>query len=534
MSEKNLLKKAEDASFIYEDLKKRFDIGDHDIMFYADSDKYKRLKKNIRKPNPFPFPLDVVIRGKRKPAIEQLFDKENIVQTAAIAATLTAIQALGLEIGALRGDDTSKASIHTDIVYSGFQAVRLYFCDYEDKVFAKSRNQSAVNVDNAFNGSFFKYMAKDNRQVSFHVYYQSQVEKLCSALKMKKSYDKYTLFSLPQDKKELRKKCMEHTSDELQELAFECGACGCKIQTREEWEQSAVGKAVMDMPLVKIENDGQGTDFRPVGATSDGPLSGIKVLDLTHIIAGPCCSRLLAELGADVLMIRRKDYTQQEQAMLELDGWGGKNSIQLDFNQTDDLKKAKELIKQADVITLSYQHGCFDHFGLSYDDIRKLNPNVIFSELVCFSDSVWYERPGWAPCAEDITGLSIRNGSLEKPVNLNGVPLDYFPGMLLALGTLKAIKERLKDNGRYHVMTSLTRGAQYLHEVTDLVQSTKEKADHVTLGKSDDAIWNDSYLYIDDTSIGKIGFPVPGSVNTFYGFRKENLSFHSGRKDFQR
>ncbi|MFR5783352.1 MAG: CoA transferase, partial [Oscillospiraceae bacterium] len=103
-------------------------------------------------------------------------------------------------------------------------------------------------------------------------------------------------------------------------------------------------------------------------------------------------------------------------------------------------------------------------------DIRALNPNVIYANLNCFSDTVWKERPGWAPCAEDITGLSVRNGSLEQPKNLNGVPLDYFPGFILALGTLRAIAQRLKEGGGYKVTTSLTRGAQYLHECADLCE----------------------------------------------------------------
>ena len=139
-------------------------------------------------------------------------------------------------------------------------------------------------------------------------------------------------------------------------------------------------------------------------------------------------------------MIRRGRYVEQEQAMLEFDGWAGKQSIQLDFNIPEQLERAKQLIKEADVITYSYQNGALDKFGLSEKDIRALNPNVIYSNLMCFSDTVWKDRPGWAPLAEDITGLSVRNGSLEKPVNLNGVPLDYFPGFILALGTLLTIE----------------------------------------------------------------------------------------------
>ena len=78
------------------------------------------------------------------------------------------------------------------------------------------------------------------------------------------------------------------------------------------------------------------------------------MLDLTHIIAGPACSRILAEYGADVLLVRRGDFKHQEQAMLEFDGWAGKHSIQLDFNVPEQLERAKQPIREADVVTYSY------------------------------------------------------------------------------------------------------------------------------------------------------------------------------------
>lgn len=222
--------------------------------------------------------------------------------------------------------------------------------------------------------------------------------------------------------------------------------------------------------------------------------------------------------------------------MLELDGWAGKNSIQLDFNIPEDLKRVKELVQEADIITYSYQRGCLDHFGLSEADIRKLNPNIIFANLNCFSDDVWQERPGWAPCAEDITGLSVRNGSVEKPVNLNGVPLDYFPGMILALGTLLAIRDKLSKGGGYRVMTSLTRGAQYLHEVTDLIEKNPEyHSSHSTIvEKTAEQVWELPYRYTHVVATGDyVGFLAPGAVSSAFGFRDENQDFLDGRKGFR-
>ena len=302
------------------------------------------------------------------------------------------------------------------------------------------------------------------------------------------------------------------------------------IRSREEWEASEVGAAVCEMPLIRETKENNIRVKKPGKPNSRGPLSGIKVLDLTHIIAGPACSRVLAEYGADVLLVRRGDFVSQEQAMLEFDGWAGKNSIQLDFNIPEQLEKAKELIKEADVITYSYQNGTLDKFGLSEEEIRKLNPKVIYANLMCFSDSVWKDRPGWAPLAEDITGLSVRNGSLEAPVNLNGVPLDYFPGFILALGTLRAIAKRIREGGGYTVTTSLTRGAQYLHECADLVErgNPARLSSAVAYG-TDEPVWDEMLQRVSGCATGGVcGFPSPGTVNTAYPSNVRNLKFTDG------
>lgn len=153
---------------------------------------------------------------------------------------------------------------------------------------------------------------------------------------------------------------------------------------------------------------------------------------------------------------------------------------------------------------------------------------------MCFSDSVWKNRAGWAPLAEEITGLSVRNGSEEHPLNLNGVPLDYIPGMVLALGTLIAIEKKLKDGTTCKVTTSLTRAAQWLLECTDICQrESQDQFSSRVAAKVPCEQWNKVFQYVDDNSIGRVGFSVPATYNTVYPELTQNMRFNDGCTDWQ-
>lgn len=534
-TEEILVQKAEDAQRVYDYLSDLLKIDTTlPLSFIADASTEKELKKNYLKENPFPNVIAFALAKLRKAGVEKLFKEEKVLQTPVIAAVLSLCSEVASQIGELRGDDLSGQKIYTDIAYSGMQAIRLYMANYTgNKKFKKSRLKSAIRVDNAINGSFYKYATSDGRFVSFHVYYQSQQRKLVDELKLKKPSEKFTLLSTKRDRKYLSGVVAKMNSYELEERAFDCGACACVLRSRDEFEATEVGKAVKAMPLIRFnEVKKHRLDFGK--DLSRGPLTGVKVLDLTHIIAGPACSRILAEYGADVLMVRRGSYLEQEQAMLELDGWAGKDSIQLDLNKPADLRRMKELIKEAHVITYSYQNGCFDKFGLSLDEIRKINPNVIYANLMCFSDSVWKTRPGWAPLAEDITGLSVCNGSKEHPVNLNGVPLDYIPGFILGLGTLMAIRDNLKDAKIQDVTTSLTRGAMLLHEVTDFCEKKPAVSKKTELLKEGiPQAFKHSRTYVLTKAVGRVGFPSPATYNTRYPDPEKNMGFSDGNTDFK-
>jgi len=530
--------KAVQASLCYKDLTDRLDIHPNaKVFFNLSDDRQNMIEKSCYEHNPFPGVLKPVLLSLRKKAVKKLYEEEKVLQTGPAAAILALDAALTQEIGCLRNGTNNIDDIYCDVDLAGLQVIRLYMCAYEgNRDFIKSRYNSAIRVDNALNGSFYKYRTADGRSFSAHVYYESQKRIMLKTLSITKNPDKFTFGSMPFDKITTRNAVKKWNALDLEEKTFENGACGCMLRTRDEWEASEVGKAVCNMPLFRTTkvNDAPIKTFAKADM-SKGPLSGVKVLDLTHIIAGPACTRLLAEAGADVLMIRRGDFLHQEQAMLELDGWAGKNSIQLDFNNTDQLNRAKELVKEADIVVCSYQRGALDKFGLSEADIHSLNPNAIYASLMCFSDTVWANRPGWAPCAEDITGLSVRNGSLEQPVNLNGVPLDYIPGMILCAGVLDALKKQMTVGGSYTVTGSLTRGGYWLHECTDMWEmQAPQVADNIVYNKNIDC-FNSAFTRVDNTSVGDVYFPSPATNIGLddNSYRKSNMHFTDGNTSFK-
>jgi len=221
-TEEILLRKAEDAQRVYDYLSGLLKIDTPvPLTFIADPSTEKELKKNYLKENPFPNVIAFVLAKLRKAAVEKLFSPEKILQTPVIAAVLSLCAEVACEIGSLRGDDLSGQKIYTDIAYSGMQAIRLYMANYTgNRKFKKSRLKSAIRVDNALNGSFYKYKTADGRYISFHVYYQSQQRKLVDELKLKKPSEKFTLLSTKKDRKYLSGVVAKLDAQELEERAF--------------------------------------------------------------------------------------------------------------------------------------------------------------------------------------------------------------------------------------------------------------------------------------------------------------------------
>ena len=201
------------------------------------------------------------------------------------------------------------------------------------------------------------------------------------------------------------------------------------------------------------------------------PLAGIRVIDFSQILAGPFCTMLLADMGADVIKIEKPnggDDTRrygppfiegESAAFLTLNR--NKRSIVLDLKSAQGLAIAKRMLSEAEVMIHNFRPGVVDRMGLAYDDARELNPAIVYCTVSGFGTTGPYSsRAGFDLVAQGMSGLMSINGFPDAPPAKVGVPMaDLNTGMFCAYGILTAYINRLNTGQGQHVDASLLESA---------------------------------------------------------------------------
>jgi crotonobetainyl-CoA:carnitine CoA-transferase CaiB-like acyl-CoA transferase len=267
-----------------------------------------------------------------------------------------------------------------------------------------------------------------------------------------------------------RENCMKWNALDLEEAMNEIGAACLMARTREEWFKTEQSKVVESMDLIQIDKI---ADSSPKEFSSDPhkPLSGLKVIDNTHIYAGPYGARCLADAGAEVL--RLLSPTATNPVPMEMDTIPGKRSAWCDFKVPAHLEAFFELVKEADVFINSYLH--VDQFGITPQRLAQINPHIIQVDLTAFgTEGPWASRGGFEQHGQAVTGFGVNEGSLDAPAQPPTYLLnDTMTGLEAAIGTLECIRRRAKDGGSYYVRTTLSRNCSWLQqfglfEISDL------------------------------------------------------------------
>ncbi|MGW3626664.1 CoA transferase [Streptomyces sp. NPDC000880] len=258
---------------------------------------------------------------------------------------------------------------------------------------------------------------------------------------------------------------------EVEETVYAAGGLAVAARTPEEWAAHEQGASAAAAPLLTrtalsdLCELGEQLPCRLPELTGDVtlPAAGLRVLDLTRVLAGPVATRTLALLGADVLRIDPPQLPESQEA--HNDTGMGKRSTRLDLGgRGGDRRIFEELLESADVVVLGYRPGALDRFpGLTPEALAVRRPGLVVAQLSAWGRyGPWHERRGFDSLVQVATGIAAIEGSQGKPGALPAQALDHGTGYLLAAGVLRALTDQHDEGGARLVRLALSQTAAWL------------------------------------------------------------------------
>ena len=198
-------------------------------------------------------------------------------------------------------------------------------------------------------------------------------------------------------------------------------------------------------------------------------LAGIRVLDLTRVLAGPTCAKSLAEHGAEVLKISAAHLP--DSGMVDLDTGMGKLSARLDLRTEKDRTTLAGLAREADVFVQSYRPGALARRGFSPQALAELRPGIVCASLSAWGPTgPWRERRGFDSIVQAVSGIAQSHGDATKPRLLPVSAIDYVSGYLMAFGVCVALERRAREGGSWLVRVALARVGKWIVDLGEVAE----------------------------------------------------------------
>ncbi|MFF6801323.1 CoA transferase [Streptomyces sp. NPDC012616] len=250
-------------------------------------------------------------------------------------------------------------------------------------------------------------------------------------------------------------------AQDVEDAVQAAGGLAVAVRTPRQWAAHEQAAAIAGRPLVERGRlDGaRARAFAPVGGGPLLPAAGVRVLDLTRVLAGPVATRTLGLLGADVLRVDAPGLPELPDQ--HADTGFGKRSALLDL--AADRRAFEDLLATADVVVTGYRPGALDRFGLSPEALAERRPGVVVAQVSAWGAyGPWGDRRGFDSLVQAATGIAAVEGSAGQPGALPAQALDHGSGYLLAAGVLRALTDRSADGGSRLVRLALARTAAWL------------------------------------------------------------------------
>src|SRR5215472_5668730 len=279
-----------------------------------------------------------------------------------------------------------------------------------------------------------------------------------------------SVLGVPEDRDAVARAVLNWNAADLEEAIIAAKGAGGMARTKAEWAQHPQAAAIAALPLMEIVRIGDSSpEALPAG---DRPLSGVRVLDLTRVLAGPTCARTLAEHGADVLKITAPHLPNL--GYQEFDTGHGKLSAHLDLREQRDVDVLRGLVREADVFSQGYRPGTLGMRGLSPEELAALRPGLVYVSLCAFSHAgPWASRRGFDTVVQTVSGITTRqtevipnktSGPQFYPVSA----IDYCTGYLMAFGAMVALARRTREGGSWLVRISLAQVGKWIVDIGEV------------------------------------------------------------------
>ena len=315
-----------------------------------------------------------------------------------------------------------------------------------------------------------------------------------------------SVLGVAEDRDAVAKAVAKWNAQDLEDAIMEAKGAGGMVRTMEEWAEHPQAAAIANLPLMEIVK----LSDSPPEALPEGsrPLSGVRVLDLTRVLAGPTCARTLAEHGADVMKITGAHLPNI--GYQEYDTGHGKLNAQLDLRETKDMETLRGLVSQTDVFSQGYRPGTLGGRGLSPEELAELRPGIVYISLCAFSHmGPWAARRGFDTVVQTVSGITNRQGDLfpgatPGPQFYPVSAIDYLTGYLMAFGGMVALNRRVHEGGSWLVRISLAQVGRWLVSQGEIPEANLKNIP-AEFTPEEIASWST----VSDTPMGKLGHLGP-------------------------
>jgi crotonobetainyl-CoA:carnitine CoA-transferase CaiB-like acyl-CoA transferase len=294
------------------------------------------------------------------------------------------------------------------------------------------------------------YKTRDRRFVRLHTNFRHHRDAVCKVLNCKPERDA------------VQAALMQWDGEAFETAAYAAGGVVAMMRSHEEWSASPHGQALATQPVLTIEKIGEAAP-RPWPA-GDRPLSGLRVLDLSRVIAGPVAGRTLAVHGGDVLLISSPDLP--DIPWLTIDTGRGKLSSFVELGSEQGRQVMRDLLANADIFSQGYRPHALAGLGFAPEDAAQISPGIVCVSLSAYGHTgPWAERRGFDSLVQAATGFNHAEGQaagIEGPKELPAQMLDHATGYLMAFGAMMAKARQSREGGSWHVRVSLAQTGRWL------------------------------------------------------------------------